>query len=182
MNASSHVNLGLLHDFVIPSALLGHVLIVRLTLFASRSNNSSSSAGDESNMPLATNDYHFGIVETSAPEAQKSHKAGVLRPLLLAPAVALQVAATVGHQNATAFSVWSAGNAPALFVKPMLLNAAGMQLPYVVFSTAFVTIRPGDRGTFTVVQMDGRAAQFCAEAWNAARVCVKLAGGFLARQ
>ena len=174
--ASDHVNLGR-PEFVIPPALVGKVIVVRLTLWRSRED---VAAGAEA--ALATNDYHFSVVNVSAPVAQATAVAGPLHAMLRAPRVEL----VVEPRNATvvAVSVRGGGDgAPAVFVKPVLLDAAsGARVPHVVFSHGYFTLRPGR--TVGVAMLDGGleastggggTVVFCAEAWNADRVCEKIA-------
>ena len=141
---------------------------------------------------LATNDYHFAIVDAPAPTAQQARNTpGPLRPLLTAPPVALSVSVSaeagtrVGVSGScSVFSVATSGgatgNTSAMYVKPMLLDAGGKQLAYVAFDKAFVTIRPGSSTdptrtvVFTLTQSGtnlANATHVCAEAWNAPRAC-----------
>ena len=122
----------------------------------------------------ASNDYHFAVVNKSAPEAQQSEKKGPLRPMILAPKVMFEITAT-----GKSFQVRNThGEAAAIFVKPMLLDQDSHQLAYVVFNKAFVTIRAGESSEITVVEAGNgqRPSKFCVEAWNSqGRHCVPAA-------
>lgn len=164
VGAADHVNLGQ-PEFIIPPQLVGNVLIARVSVF--------DTAGER----LATNDYHFAIVNTSAHEAQKTQQSGPLRPLLVAPRVDLAI---VKLGQLYAVSIKGNSTTSALYVKPMLLDTQGKQLPYVAFDSGYATLRPNSVTNFTVIEQgtsmegcDVHGCKFCVEAWNAGRVCVE---------
>ena len=161
VDASDHTMLGQ-PCFVPPKSLVGKVLVARISAFSL------------SRKLLATNDYHFAIVDTVAAIAQKTYVSGPLHPLLTVPKVDISI---VGQDTTFSVTVRSS-TVSALYAKPVLLNKRGTQLPYVVFKEAYVTIRPNTLMNFTIVEQGTKfdtASQFCVEAWNTDRTCIDYA-------
>ena len=132
---------------MIPQTLVGNVLIICLTLF------SQPDAPRSIPNVLGTNDCHFAVVDTTAQEAQQSHKAGPFRPFILAPKEGLNVTSQGGHFIVSVENITTTGNTPGLFVKPMLVNSNDNQLQHVTFNQAFLPIRSGSASAmqFSVV-------------------------------